>query len=269
MRNRVVVLVVRAGATLAAGLLLASAAWSGGGMTGGATEITQLMNHAELVSSVAQQAQMVEQNVQAQITRLQQYVTMVQNLKQVPASLIDQTIAPYRAQIASFQSLSSAIAQLQQAATATNGLFGRSLAEMNTTGMSPAQWLSAFTSLASTRGGIYQQQLTQDMQNLDTLAARAQNLQEIQSQIPNVGGAVQGLQMLNQQSNVLAGEMVDLHALMQRQVAQQMQDRAAQAQAQGNAAQLAAARAAAMGQINQQEQRTTLGAPDFDLLQDP
>jgi hypothetical protein len=79
---------------------------------------------------------------------------------------------------------------------------------------------------------------------------------------------VQGLQMLNQQSNVLAGEMVDLHALMQRQVAQQMQDRVALAQAQGNAAQLAAARAAAMGQINQQEQQKTQGAPDFNLLQD-
>ena len=249
-------------------VLHAGAARAGGGLDGGATEITQLLNHAELASSVAQQAQMVEQNVQAQITRLQQYVTMVQNLKQVPTSLIDQTITPYRTQITNFQSLSTAITQLQQAASATNGLFGRSLAEMNTTGMSPGQWLSAYTSLASTRGGLYQQQLTQDMQNLDTLAQRAQNLQQIQSQIPGVTGNVQGLQMLNQQSNVLAGEMVDLHALMQRQVSQQMQDRIAQSQAQGNAAQLAAARAAALGQASQQEQQTTQGAPDFDLLQD-
>ncbi|WP_241244855.1 conjugal transfer protein TrbJ [Burkholderia ambifaria] len=259
------------GAALVAALpliLQVGAARAGGGLDGGATEITQLLNHAELASSVAQQAQMVEQNVQAQITRLQQYVTMVQNLKQVPTSLIDQTIAPYRMQIRNFQSLSAAVTQLQQAANATNGLFGRSLSEMNTTGMSPGQWLSAYTSLASTRGGLYQQQLTQDMQNLNTLPQRAQNLQQIQSQIPGVTGNVQGLQMLNQQSNVLAGEMVDLHALVQRQVAQQMQDRIAQSQAQGNAAQLAAARGAALGQTNQQEQQTTQGAPDFDLLQD-
>ncbi|MDN7669327.1 MULTISPECIES: conjugal transfer protein TrbJ [Burkholderia] len=255
-------------ALVAAALLYANAARAGGGLDGGATEITQLANHAELISSVAQQAQMVEQNVQAQITRLQQYVTMVQNLKQVPTSLISQTIAPYRTQISSFQSLSTAVTQLQSAANATNQLFGRSLSEMNTTGMSPSQWLSAYTTLASTRGGLYQQQLTQDMQNLNALATRAQNLQQIQSQIPNVTGTVQGLQMLNQQSNVLAGEMVDLHALMQRQVAQQMQDRASQAQAQGNAAQLATARSAAMGQVNEQEQQTTQGAPDFSLLQD-
>lgn len=248
--------------------LYASVAHAGGGMTGGATEITQLLNHAELASSVAQQAQMVEQNVQAQVTRLQQYVTMVQNLKQVPTSMINQTITPYRTQIANYQSLSTAIMQLEQAASATNSLFGRSLSEMGTTGMSPSQWLSAYTNLASTRGGIYQQQLTQDMGNLNTLAQRAQNLQQIQSQIPNVTGTVQGLQVLNQQSNVLAGEMVDLHALLQRQVAQQMQDRVAQSQAEGNAAQLAGTRAAAMGQVNQQEQQTTQGAPDFDLLQD-
>lgn len=136
-------------------ILHAGAACAGGGLDGGATEITQLLNHAELASSVAQQAQMVEQNVQPQITRLQQYVTMVQNLKQVPTSLVDQTIAPYRTQITNFQSLSTAITQLQQAATATNGLFGRSLSEMNTTGMSPGQWLSAYTSLASTRGGLH------------------------------------------------------------------------------------------------------------------
>ncbi|MDI7046629.1 hypothetical protein QMN58_24275, partial [Escherichia coli] len=105
-------------------------------------------------------------------------------------------------------------------------------------------------------------------QTVDTLAQRAQNLQQIRSQIPGVTGNVQGLQMLNQQSNVLAGEMVDLHALVQRQVAQQMQDRIAESRAQGNAAQLAAARAAALGQTNQQEQQTMQGAPDFDLLQD-
>jgi type IV secretion system protein TrbJ len=79
---------------------------------------------------------------------------------------------------------------------------------------------------------------------------------------------VQGLQMLNQQSNVLAGEMVDLHALLQRQIAQQMQDRVEQSQGQANAAQLAAARAARMKQVSQQEQQSIQSAPDFNLLQE-
>ena len=259
--------IVTATAIIAALLVASPARSGGGGVTGGSTEITQLLNHAELAASVGKQAEMVEQNVQAQITRLQQYVTMVQNLKQVPESMIDQTISPYRTQITNYQSLYSAVSQLGQAANATSGLFGRSVSEMNATGMSPSQWLSAYTNLAATRGGLYQQQLNQDMGNLSTLADRARNLQEIQSQIPNVTGNVQGLQMLNQQSNVLAGEMVDLHALMQRQVAQQMQDRLDGAQSQASASALIQARQARAQQLDSTE-KSQIQNGQFDLLND-
>ncbi|WP_233849469.1 conjugal transfer protein TrbJ [Paraburkholderia sp. HD33-4] len=248
-------------------LLVPTAHAGGGGVTGGSTEITQLMNHAELAASVGKQAEMVEQNVQAQITRLQQYVTMVQNLKQVPESMISQTIGPYRTQITNYQSLYSAVSQLGQAANATSALFGRSVSEMNATGMSPTQWLTAYTNLAATRGGLYQQQLNQDMGNLGTLAERARNLQEIQSQIPNVTGNVQGLQLLNQQSNVLAGEMVDLHALVQRQVAQQIQDRVAQAQSQASTSALMQARQARAQQLDSAE-KSQIQNGQFDLLND-
>ncbi|MFM0019503.1 conjugal transfer protein TrbJ [Paraburkholderia azotifigens] len=248
-------------------LAVSTAQAGGGGVTGGSTEITQLLNHAELAASVGKQAEMVEQNVQAQITRLQQYVTMVQNLKQVPESMISQTIGPYRTQITNYQSLYSAVSQLGQAANATSALFGRSVSEMNATGMSPSQWLSAYTNLATTRGGLYQQQLIQDMGNLGTLAERARNLQEIQSQIPNVTGNVQGLQMLNQQSNVLAGEMVDLHALLQRQVAQQMQDRIEQTQSQASASALMQARQARAQQLDSTE-KSQIQSGQFDILND-
>ncbi|WP_234306314.1 conjugal transfer protein TrbJ [Trinickia symbiotica] len=253
----------RRGIAVAIAALLAPALSlaGGGASTGGATEITQLANHAELAASVAKEAEMVEQNVQAQITRLQ-------NLVQVPSGMIDRTFSPYGSQLASYQSLFSAVSQLRFAAESTSSLFGRSMSEMGATGMTPSQWLTAYSSLAATRGGLYRQQLDSDMSNLDNLAARAQNLQEIQSQIPNVTGNVQGLQMLNQQSNVLAGEMVDLHALVARQVAQQMQDRAAQSDVQANAARLAAARAASAKAINDQEKQMIQGAPDLNLLDD-
>ena len=250
------------GAIVGCAALAQDAQAGGGGVAGGgATEVTQLANHAELVSSVANEAQMVEQNVQAQITRLQ-------NLIQVPGSLISQTFSPYRSQLSSYQTLFAAVSQLRAAANSANALFGRSMSEMGATGMTPGQWLSAYTNLAATRGGLYRQQLNSDMSSLDNLAVRAQNLQQIQSQIPNVTGNVQGLQMLNQQSNVLAGEMVDLHALVARQVAQQMQDRATQADVQANAARLAQARAAMADNVNGQEQQTIQGAPALNLLQD-
>jgi type IV secretion system protein TrbJ len=106
------------------------------------------------------------------------------------------------------------------------------------------------------------------MGSLNTLAQRAQNLQQVQSQIPGITGNVQGLQLLNQQSNVLAGEMVDLHALMERQVTQQTQDRVAQAQSQAAAAQLMQARQAAAQQIYQSEKNNIDGSPEFGLLKE-
>lgn len=240
----------------------------GGGLTGGSTEITQLLNHGELIASVAQQAQMVGQNVAAQIQRIQQTITMLQNLKQIPESLLSQTIAPYMSQINNFRSLMTTVTSLGQQANQVRNLFSRSMSEMSVTGLSPSQWLSSYATLAKQRGGTFQQQLTADMQSIQTLAQRAQSLQQIQSSIPGVTGSVQGLQTLNQQSSVMAGELVDLHALMQRQVTQQMQDQSDTAQSQANAAQLALARNARMNEVMQQEQQTLQAAPGFQPLHD-
>jgi P-type conjugative transfer protein TrbJ len=228
---------------------------------GGATEITQLLNNAELVSSVAQQAQMVEQNIQAQITRLQ-------NLAQVPGELINETIAPYTQQLDNFRSLYSAVTDLQQAAQSTSQLFSNAMSDMSSANLKPSQWLSALSSLAKSQGGVYRAQLNQDLNAISSLAKRAQNLQSIQSKIPGVTGNVQGLQMLNQQTNVLAGEMIDLHALMQRQVAMQMQDKADQSQHRDNVAQLLKARSAQAADINTKEQTMIQNAPAFQLPRD-
>ena len=232
----------------------------GGGVSGGATEATQLLNHAELVESVARQAELVEQALQAQITRLQ-------NLAQMHAATLSRAMQPYQTQASGYQALYGAVVQLRVAADRTNGLFGRSMAEMSSAGLSPSQWLSAYTQLAVTRGGLYQQQLNADLGNLGALADRAANLQRIEAQIPGVTGNVQGLQLLNQQSNVLAGEMVDLHALIARQVAQQMQDRLAQTAAQRDAAQEQQAWQASAAQLDAVE-KAQINGGRFDLLND-
>lgn len=241
-------------------------AYAGGGGIAGATEVTQLANHVELISSVAQQATMVSQNVAAQIQRIQQTIAALQNLRQLPGSLLQQAIAPYASQLNSFQSLYSAVTSLNQSANQVRGLFSRGMGEMSLTGLNPKQWLSAYANLANQRGGSYKQQLASDMNSIQQLANRAQSLQTIQSSIPGVTGAVQGLQTLNQQSNIMAGEMMDLHALMARQVAQQTQDRQDDSDAQASAAKLALARQAKMNQVIQDEQQTIQAAPQLQIL---
>lgn len=80
-----------AAATAALALAAVSPVAAGGSVlgTGGALEITQLLNHAELIKEVAQQAQMIS-------NQIKQYSTMIQNLKQLPESWVGEVTMPYR-----------------------------------------------------------------------------------------------------------------------------------------------------------------------------
>lgn len=212
-------------------------AFAGGGGMGGATEVTQLLNHAELASSVSQQATMVGQNATAQLTRISQLANQLKNLVQLPQNLLAQTLAPYQQQIGDLKSVVQAVGSLQSAAAQTQALLTNGIGEMNTTGMSPLQWLNAYINLAQQQGGQYQRQLDSDLDTLSNLSQQAQNLQTLSAQIPAVSGNVQGLQLLNQQANLLGGEMVELRALVQRQVVMQEQDKLNEAHAQVTSAQ--------------------------------
>lgn len=65
-----------------ASALLSVTAWAGGGaMTGGATELTQLLNMAQLVASYAQQVTSYE-------NQLMQYATMIKNLENNPMGVL-------------------------------------------------------------------------------------------------------------------------------------------------------------------------------------
>ncbi|WP_264839942.1 conjugal transfer protein TrbJ [Burkholderia cenocepacia] len=253
-------------AALYGALLTPPPAVAGGGGFGGATEITQLLNHGELIASVAQQAQMVVQNVEAQIQRIQQTLNSLQNLRQLPQQMLDQVLAPYRSQISQYTQLYNSVKNLYTSAKDVGQLFGRSMSEMSNLNMSPKQWLSAYSSLASSIGGTYKQQYQQDMSAIQALADRAANLQQIQAAIPGVSGAVQGLQLLTQQSNVLAGEMVDMHALMARSAAQDSKDRGDDAQARANSARLAQARAAKMDDVIDKERQSINAMPTLKPL---
>lgn len=67
-----------------AATLISASAWAGGGgggMTGGATEITQILNNVQLVESYAQQVLQYE-------NQLMQYATMIQNLANNPLGVL-------------------------------------------------------------------------------------------------------------------------------------------------------------------------------------
>ena len=80
---------------------------------------------------------------------------MVQNLKQVPESMISQTIGPYRTQITRLPVPLQCRVTAGQAANATSALFGRSVSERHATGMiAAAVALGLYESRGNTRWSL-------------------------------------------------------------------------------------------------------------------
>ncbi|BBE09510.1 Putative P-type conjugative transfer protein TrbJ [Mycoavidus cysteinexigens] len=243
---------------------------AGGGVgatIGGATELTQMMNHFELLTSVSQQSAMVTQNITAHITRVQQYMAMLQNLAQLPAHALEQIMAPWRHQLQMFMQLADSVEALLEAAHQTRALFKRSLSEIAQLNLTPEQWLTAHSNLAKSRDGLYQHQWRQDLAALDTLAHRARSVHTLSSQIPGITSTIQGLQLLNQQASILAAEMLELRALMQRQLAMQSKDRQEQEWGDRIHFDLIRARQAQARQLDTHERQLIHNGP-FHVLQE-
>ena len=213
---------------------------------GGATEITQIMNEFQLIVSVAKQAAQVEQQIQSNITQVQQLQSMAQNLKNVSPAMLAQTIANYSGQVQKLNQMYTATQGLQQASTNFSGILSGRMTQMNALGMTPKSYLAAETTLAQTRGGIYQQQMTADLAALNDVQQRAQQLRTLSDQNPQIDSNIKGLQVLIQQTNMMAGELMDMKAaiLQQNALVHQQQLDQANATQTGNSAATANANAA-------------------------
>jgi len=176
-------------------------------------------NFAQQLLSVMNQTQQLTQ----QTTMVQQNLANLQRLGGNVLSLADQA---YSGQGVSMRDLVSSVSDLYQAGKQLQGMYDAASAEMKSLNMTPERWGTAFVHLAQTKGGVYRKQLDQDFATMETFASRAANLRQLSRQIPGIEGNVQGLQLLNQQSSVLAGELLEMRSLMQRQVVLDLQDRA-------------------------------------------
>ncbi|MET3448267.1 conjugal transfer protein TrbJ [Ralstonia sp. 1138] len=174
--------------------------------TGGATEVTQLLNHLELVDSVAQQAQMVQ-------TQLNQYATMVQQLQQIPQSLLGSVTMPWQKLVATYQGLANTVGSVQRTFNNAYQVLQYRQGQMDALHMNPNQYLNAELQLAQTKGGAYQDQIQRDLQALNDAQTQASALSAMTSQISAITGSVQGLQHLATQSSMIGGVLMDIRRL--------------------------------------------------------
>jgi type IV secretion system protein TrbJ len=209
----------------------ASVSYAGGAATGGASEVTQIMNNGELIAATSKQAQLVAGQIRDYASQVNQYDTMVQNLKNLPVAAVAATLKPYKATLRDLGELYRAVDDVYAAGTQAYTTYERRKAEMSKMNMSYDQYLNMETLLAASKGGQYKVQYEKDIAALKKLQDKATTLAGMESQINAVSGNVEGLQLLAQQNQIMAGELMELNSQLRQKSAQEAADKELQMKA--------------------------------------
>lgn len=197
-----------------------ASAWSCGDC---ATETTQIINHVELASTVSNTAASVAEATKQTMLQTNEYLATVQNLRQLPASVIAQYVGPYQQQLQGYSTILSTVQQLQQtSANASNVLQGYQQTAANM-GMSQAQLVTWLAQQSQARSGVYKQKLQDEMNTLQSFESSAAALQSAQTNIPGISGNIEGLAHLSSISSIAAGETMQLRMAVQKQLVEQTQ----------------------------------------------
>lgn len=209
---------------VAVAMMFSANVFAGGAATGGATEVTQIMNNGELISSVSKQSQMVAGQLKDYALQTQKYMTMLQNLKNLPNAKIQDALVPYQQTLGTIGKVYDATMDVYRTSTQAQQVYDRRIAEMRMLKMDPQQYLLNEIALAKVKGGIYQQKLDSDRVALQVAQSKSMKLASMQDQVTSISGNVEGLQVLAQQNQMMAGELLELNTNLRQETAEKNAD---------------------------------------------
>lgn len=187
---------------------------SAGGGGAFATEYTQLLNNIQLAEQTIKQAAMVEQQIMTQINTYTTVVHGITNLTQAPQQLLNQALQTYQTQVSDLKNVLNVVQGVQSAATQVRSMVVGRAQGAASQNLSIGQYLQQQVSLANTQGGVYQTRLNQDIQTINNLSSRAAQLKQLSAQNQSITGNLQGLQLLNQQASLQAGELMEIKSAL-------------------------------------------------------
>jgi len=183
----------------------------GGGLTGGATEATQLANNVELVASYAKHAESV-------MVQINQYMTMLQNLQQLPAAALRDAlgtgVGELAGQMQQYLSLYQSVDRLRRSAQATSRMLDFHSNALESLNMSGEDYLN--TMLTLSRGGheFYRGMHQDALGTLQSLERDGADVQRLAAAIPGVTGNIQGLQLIAAGQAQVARQLVGLQSTL-------------------------------------------------------
>lgn len=183
-------------AAMFAGLLIASVpAKAGGGMTGGATEPTQIMNNIELISIYASEMQQLQQ-------QMQMYSNMYQNTAGLPLQAWGPVSSHLRNLINTINSVKGVVTSTDNAMSQIEQQFGNGNLLDNYQGRM-SDWNRG---LNNQIGAV----LTQHGQQANRFTTTQSALEQIQAASQSATGRMQVMQAGNQISGLMVNQLMDL-----------------------------------------------------------
>lgn len=181
-------------------ILSAPAFAGGGGATGGALEITQLMNHAELVSQVGEA-------VSTTANTLQTAQATMQQLRQLQADIVSQMAGLPIDQVAKLAEAYTVMSRAQGVYKDAADVLRKAALDAAALKISPADLLQAKANAAAAFGGVYAQTYDAEQAKLRALADVSKDVQAQAATVQGIDANVKGLQ-------VIAGQNVKVQALL-------------------------------------------------------
>jgi DNA-binding transcriptional MerR regulator len=172
--------------------------------TGGATEVTQLLNNGELINQTSQQIATVSNTLSTANATLQQ-------LKQLDPSVIAKMTGLPLDQIQklgdAYKVMSSAVGVYNQAAN----VLKQAQQDAAALKVTPSALLQMKANVAAAYGGMYQQQYSQEQDKLTQLAQTAKDVQDSAASISGIDAGVKGVQFLANQNLKVQSLLVQLN----------------------------------------------------------
>lgn len=207
---------------------------AGGGMTGGATEITQILNNAELVKVAADGATTAQKTVQQYMTQLQQYQIQLQNIRGldgIPAGMGGDAMKAVNDMMRFKQALTNLTGSLGQ----QSSIMEQRMAEARVGGKGWNGYVQQVAADAASGNKRAIERLKYEESVLQQVQSDYQFARNVQEQIPATVGQHQSLQMLNAQMNRVITQNAKILEVLSATVAKQAQEEHKEAEAKARA----------------------------------
>lgn len=208
---------------VAIAIIFTSSAYANGGGIGGASEVTQLLNNTELVTSVGYEAGINATVLQQYITQVSQLARMDKNLLQQPTSVIQAALGGEWSNVAPFVAAFKASSNLRDAADVVSRERSADISAMRNAGLTPSQYYSRAGAQAEAGSTYWRDAESQELLHMQQFQKRAEQVEDLNSKVPEIDGNVKGFQHLALQAGRTQALMIDQQMQYSRMMQMQQQ----------------------------------------------